>query len=387
MNGKKILGVSLNVFLLGVVSFLNDMSSEMIAPVIPSYLTEVLRAGKLASGSIMGLIESASSLFKVLFGYFSDRFRKRKAFVFTGYALSTASKSLLAFSRGWADFLALRLLDRTGKGIRTAPRDALIAESSLGETGRSFGFHRMMDTLGAVAGPLVAVLLLGLFAYLPREVIYRRIFLISAVPGLASLLIIAFLVKDTGGEVRKKIKGVSALKSRSLQLFLVVIAIGTLGRYSYAFTLWKAEALGYSLLQSSAFYALFNLAYALTAYPIGIYSDRVSKKKLIGVGFLLSGLASLCFAFAGGILLLTLAFLLYGLYMAVIDTVPRAYMSELAGEGEKGTVIGAYHTVVGLFAFPASAIAGFLWSAYSLTYSFLFASAMSLTAFILLLLS
>lgn len=387
MNGKKILGVSLNVFLLGVVSFLNDMSSEMIAPVIPSYLTEVLRVGKLASGSIMGLIESASSLFKVLFGYFSDRFRKRKAFVFTGYALSTASKGLLAFSRGWADFLALRLLDRTGKGIRTAPRDALIAESSLGETGRSFGFHRMMDTLGAVAGPLVAVLLLGLFAYLPREVIYRRIFLISAVPGLASLLIIAFLVKDTGGEVRKKIKGVSALKSRSLQLFLVVIAIGTLGRYSYAFTLWKAEALGYSLLQSSAFYALFNLAYALTAYPIGIYSDRVSKKKLIGVGFLLSGLASLCFAFAGGILLLTLAFLLYGLYMAVIDTVPRAYMSELAGEGEKGTVIGAYHTIVGLFAFPASAIAGFLWSAYSLTYSFLFASAMSLTAFILLLLS
>ncbi|GAB6136143.1 MFS transporter [Thermococcus prieurii] len=381
---KRVFGISWNVFLLGIVSFLNDMSSEMIAPIVPAYLTEVLKVGKLAGGSIMGLIESASSLFKVLFGYFSDRFRKRKAFVFTGYALSTLSKGLLAFSRGPLDFLALRLLDRTGKGIRTAPRDALIAESSNGKTGKSFGFHRMMDTLGAVAGPLVAVLLIGLLSYLPRETLYRRIFLLSAVPGLLSLLIIALFVGDRGGEVKRKIAAVSSLRSRSLQLFLAVVAIGTLGRYSYAFTLWKAEELGYTVLQGSAFYALFNLIYALSAYPIGVYSDRVSKKALIGVGFLLSALASLCFAFARDLAVLLLAFVLYGLYMAVIDTVPRAYMAELAGEGEKGTVIGAYHTVVGVFAFPASLIAGYLWSAYSLTYSFLFASAMAFLAFVLL---
>ncbi|MEO2151906.1 MAG: MFS transporter, partial [Thermococcus sp.] len=262
---RKVLGISWNVFLLGIVSFLNDMSSEMIAPIVPAYLTEVLKVGKLAGGSIMGLIESASSLFKVVFGYFSDRFRKRKAFVFTGYALSTLSKGLLAFSRGPLDFLALRLLDRTGKGIRTAPRDALIAESSNGKTGKSFGFHRMMDTLGAVAGPLVAVLLIGLLSYLPRETLYRRIFLLSSVPGLLSLVIIALFVKDRGGEVKKKITAISSLKSRSLQLFLAVVAIGTLGRYSYAFTLWKAEELGYTVLQSSAFYALFNLIYALSA--------------------------------------------------------------------------------------------------------------------------
>ena len=133
MRKRKVFGISWNVFLLGIVSFLNDMSSEMIAPIVPAYLTEVLKVGKLAGGSIMGLIESASSLFKVLFGYFSDRFRKRKAFVFTGYALSTLSKGFLAFSRGPLDFLALRILDRVGKGIRTAPRDALIAESSNGK--------------------------------------------------------------------------------------------------------------------------------------------------------------------------------------------------------------------------------------------------------------
>ncbi|WP_457742322.1 MFS transporter [Thermococcus sp.] len=384
MAEKKVLGVGWNVFILGIVSFLNDMSSEMIAPIVPAYLTEVLKAGKLASGSIMGLIESSSSLFKVLFGYFSDKFRRRKAFVFTGYALSTLAKALLAFSRGWLDFLALRLLDRTGKGIRTAPRDALIAESSNGKTGKSFGFHRMMDTLGAVAGPLVAVFLLSVLAYLPKETLYRRIFLFSAVPGLLSLVIIALFVRDKGGEVRKKIAGISSLRSRSLQLFLLVVAIGTLGRYSYAFTLWKAEELGYTVLQGSAFYALFNLIYALSAYPIGLYSDRMSKRVLISVGFLLSALASLCFAFATGLVLLITAFVLYGLYMAVMDTVPRAYMAELAGEGEKGTVIGAYHTVVGVFAFPASLIASYLWSAYSLTYSFLFASMMAFLAFILL---
>jgi len=378
-------GVSWNIFLLGIVSFPNDMSSEMVAPVIPAYLTEVLMAGKLASGSMMGAIESASSLFKVAFGYFSDRFKRRKAFVFTGYALSTASKGLLAFSKGRPDFLLLKLLDRTGKGIRTAPRDALIAESSNGKTSKSFGFHRMMDTLGAVAGPLVAVLLLGALTYLPRGTLYRWIFLLSALPGLLSLAIIALLVRDRGREIKKKVTGVSALRSRSLQLFLVVIAIGTLGRYSYAFTLWKAQELGYTVLQGSAFYALFNLIYALSAYPVGIYSDRVGKKTLIGVGFLLSALASLCFAFARTLAFLLVAFVLYGLYMAVMGTVPRAYMAEFARDYEKGTVIGTYHTIVGVFASPASIIAGYLWGAYSLTYSFLFASSMSFLAFTLFL--
>ncbi|WP_010478658.1 MFS transporter [Thermococcus zilligii] len=382
---KKILGISWNVFVLGLVSFLNDMSSEMINPVIPKYLTDVLRTGELLGGTLMGAIESLSSLFKVAFGYISDRFRKRKVFIFAGYALSTFAKGALAFTRYWWDFLSLRVLDRVGKGIRTAPRDALIAESSEeGKTGKSFGFHRMMDTLGAVAGPLAGIGLLYLMRGVEIERAYRYLFLAAAVPGLLSLFLILFLLKEGGHEVRKKITGVSALKSRNLRLFLLVIAVGALGRYSYAFTLWKAGELGYSLEGEMAFYALFNLMYALSAYPVGVYSDRVGKKRLITVGFLISALASLAFAYARGPGTLVLAFLLYGVSIAIGDTVPGAYMADLAEDFEKGTVIGAYHTVFGIFVFPASVIAGWLWQGYSLTYSFLYAALMNLLAFVMM---
>lgn len=381
----KVFGISWNVFLLGIVSFLNDMSSEMISPIVPSYLTDVLGEGKLISGSIMGAIESMSSLFKVAFGYVSDRFRKRKAFVFIGYALSTLAKGALAFTRSWWDFLTLRALDRIGKGIRTAPRDALIAESSeKGKSGKSFGFHRMMDTLGAVAGPLVAIGLLKLLEGLPVEKAYRYVFLLSAVPGLISLFVILFFVKDRGAEVKKKITGISTLRDRNLQLFLAVVAVGALGRYSYAFTLWKAKELGYTVVQGMAFYALFNTIYALSAYPIGLYSDRFGKKKMITVGFGVAALASLSFAYASNFASLLAAFVLYGLYIAIEDTVPRAYMADLAKDYEKGTIIGAYHTVFGVFVFPASVIAGYLWKSHSLTYSFAFAAAMNLVALFLM---
>ncbi|WP_297505182.1 MFS transporter [Thermococcus sp.] len=382
---KKIFGVSWNVFLLGIVSFLNDMSSEMIMPVMPSYLMEVLDAGKLLSGSVMGAIESMSSLFKVAFGYVSDRFRKRKVFVFAGYALSTLAKGALALTRYWWDFLLLRAVDRIGKGVRTAPRDALIAESSeRGKTGKSFGFHRMMDTLGAVAGPLVAIGLIELLRGLPSETMYRYIFLLSAVPGVISLFVIILFVKDRGGEVKRKIKGISTLKNRNLQLFLAVVAIGALGRYSYAFTMWKAQELGYSVVQSIAFYALFNLIYALSAYPLGVYSDTFGKKRMITLGFGVAALAALAFAYARDFYTLIAAFVLYGLYIAIEDTIPRAYMADLAREYEKGTIIGAYHTVFGIFVLPASVIAGWLWGSYSLAYSFTFAAAMNVIAMLLM---
>ncbi|MFA4718640.1 MFS transporter [Pyrococcus kukulkanii] len=388
MKERKIFGISWNVFLLGIVSFLNDMSSEMIMPIVPTYLTDVLGIGKALSGSIMGLIESLSSLFKVLFGYFSDRFRKRKAFVALGYTLSALAKGSLAFISSWWEFVALRVVDRIGKGIRTAPRDALIAESSeKGKTGKAFGFHRMMDTLGAVAGPLVAMGLLAIFSQLPRVVAYKRIFIISAIPGLIGVLIVLLFVVDKGGEVKKKIKGISALRSRNLQLFLVIVAIGALGRYSYAFTLWKVEELGLTVMQGLGFYALFNLIYALSAYPLGAYSDKIGKRKLITIGFGIAALASVAFAFARNALELALAFILYGIYIAIEDTIPRAYMADLAKEFEKGTVIGAYHTVFGIFVFPASVIAGILWQTYSLTYAFLYAAAMNALAMILMVLT
>ena len=385
MKERKIFGISWNVFLLGIVSFLNDMSSEMIAPIVPTYLTDVLGVGKAASGSIMGLIESLSSLFKVVFGYVSDLFRKRKIFVAFGYLLSTVSKGALAFTRSWWDFLTLRVLDRVGKGIRTAPRDALIAESSeKGKSGKSFGFHRMMDTLGAVAGPLVAMGLLAFLKSYPLERTYRHIFLLSAAPGIVGVLLVLFLVKDKGEEVKKKVKGISALKSRNLRMFLVIVALAALGRYSYAFTLWKAKELGYSVLQGLGFYAVFNAIYALSAYPIGYYSDKVNKKAVITVGFGVAALASLLFAYSKSLSMLLLAFVFYGVYIAIEDTIPRAYMADLAGEFEKGTVIGAYHTVFGIFVFPASVIVGYLWQTYSLKVGFVYAATVNLLAMLLM---
>ncbi|AAL80730.1 MFS transporter [Pyrococcus furiosus DSM 3638] len=385
---RKIAGISWNVFLLGLVSFLNDMSSEMIAPIVPTYLTDVLHIGKALSGSIMGLIESLSSLFKVLFGYISDKFRRRKVFVALGYTLSAASKGGLAFINNWWEFVGLRILDRVGKGIRTAPRDALIAESSEeGRTGKSFGFHRMMDTLGAVAGPLVSIALLVLLSNLPVVKAYRAIFLLSALPGLVGVFLVLLFVKDKGREVKKVIKGISTLRSKELQLFLLVVAIGALGRYSYAFTLWKAEELGLSVVQGLSFYALFNLIYAFSSYPLGIYSDKIGKRKLITLGFGIAALASLTFAFAKDIITLGLAFILYGVYIAIEDTIPRAYMADLAKEFEKGTVIGAYHTVFGILVFPASVISGLLWQKYSLEYAFIYATIMNMTALVLMIIT
>jgi MFS family permease len=224
-----------------------------------------------------------------------------------------------------------------------------------------------------------------LLAGFSKETAYRYVFLLSAVPGIVALFVIFLFVKDKGKKVKKKITGISALRDRSLQLFLTVVAIGTLGRYSYAFTLWKAEELGYTVIQGMAFYALFNLIYALSAYPIGSYSDRFGKKRMITLGFGVAALASLAFAYARDLPSLLAAFTLYGLYIAIEDTVPRAYMADLAREYEKGTVIGAYHTVFGVFVFPASVIAGWLWKSYSLTYSFLFSALMNAVALVLML--
>lgn len=374
-----------NVILLGLVSLLNDMSSEMIAPIVPGYLIDVLRLKEITSGVIVGLIESLSSILKVLFGYLSDKFRNRKFFVGAGYFLSTFSKAMLGFTKGWFDFLFFKILDRVGKGIRTAPRDALIAESVTGRSsGRAFGFHRMMDTFGAVLGPLVALVILS-FLKTGRDSSYRTVFFLSAVPGIIAVMIIVFFVKDTGVKVKKKIKGLLSVGKGEIKYFLVVVAVGALGRYSYAFILWKARSLGYSLLDNLLFYALFNVVYAIFSYPAGILSDIFGKKRLIMSGFAVGALASLTFYMAKGLAMLIFAFVLYGIYVAIDDTVPVSFMADIAGAIEKGTVIGTYHTVFGIFVFPASVIAGYLWQTCSIDIAFIFSAVVSFLAFLMML--
>jgi len=355
-------------------------------PIIPGYLTSVLGTSKILSGSIMGLIESFSSLFKVIFGYISDKFKRRKLFISIGYAISTISKGLLAFTNFWWDFLLLRTLDRIGKGIRTAPRDALIASSSKdNKTGGAFGFHRMLDTFGAILGPLVTLIFLEKIKNYPITIGYKLIFLASSVPGLIAILIIIFFIKDKNSQIKRTIKDISALKDPNIKLFFIVIAIGALGRYSYAFTIWKAQELKYSIFQTIGFYAFFNLIYALSSYPFGIYSDKFGKKYIMILGFFISVLASLIFSTAKDIGSLLLAFTLYGFYSAIEDTIPRAYLAEVAKGFEKATVIGTYHTVFGIFVFPASLICGWLWQQKGIDYAFLYSAIMSSLAMFLML--
>jgi len=363
-----------NVLILGFVSLLNDASSEMILPIVPLFLTDILKASKLASGSIMGLIESCSSLFKVAFGYASDKMKRRKFFVTIGYLLSMVSKAALAFSISAIDFLILRLIDRTGKSIRTAPRDAIIAESG-GKMGRSFGFHRMLDTLGAVIGPLMAISILSLIGITEKSI--RSIFLFSAIPAFFGVTFLYF-VKDTGKTVNRVV--VSSIKSREMQLILLSIFIASLGRYSYAFTLWRAEELGYNIIQGIIFYTIFNIVYSLTAYPIGAISDVVGKKSIIMAGFILFGFSSLLFAFTQSWEIFMLAFILYGVSVAIEDTIPRAYISDLASDSDKGTVLGIYHTVYGSAVFPASVIVAFFWQEFNLSWGFLYAVFMNFAA-------
>ena len=368
---------------LGVVSFLNDMSSEMIIPLIPGYLLDVLKVKELTGGIIVGLIESLSSILKVLFGYLSDRFNQRKIFVALGYAVSTVSKAFLGFSRNWLEFILLRICDRIGKGIRTAPRDALIAESVNSGTGEAFGFHRMLDTFGAVAGPIIAVLLIILFGTFSLSD-YKYLFLFSAIPGFLAVALVIMFVKEGRPKKLKKKISFSLPKRKEIVFFLGVVAVGTLGRYSYAFTLWKLKSSGYLLIESLLFYSFFNLIYAVGSYPFGLLSDVFGKKRVFAGGYLLGGLASLLFIFAVNKYLFIFAFLLYGLYTAVMDTVPVSFMAEIAGN-EKGTAIGIYHFVSGIFLFPASAIAGFLWQSYSINAAFFLAAVFNIAAFSLLL--
>ncbi len=374
-----------NILLLGIVSFLNDISSEMIMPIIPGYLTQVLGIDKLLSGLIMGLVDGLSSLLKVFFGYLSDKLSNRKFFVFLGYLVSTVSKAGLALTNFWWDFLLLRISDRIGKGIRTAPRDALIAKSTVNyKTGRAFGFHRMMDTVGAILGPLMAIGLIESFKKYPSVEGYKYIFLISAIPGLLALILIFFFIKDKKETVSKKLTNISTLKDTQLILFLTVVGISALGRYSYAFTLWKSQSMGYTTAQNIGFYALFNIIYAISSYPFGILSDIIGKKRIITIGFAIATIASLTFSYARGFKGLIAAFVLYGLYIAIEDTIPRAYLADMAQKFEKATIIGSYHTVFGVFVLPASIISGWLWQHYNIDWVFLYASSMSFIAMILM---
>jgi MFS family permease len=358
MKNKYLKGISANILLLGIVSFLNDLSSDMIMPILPMFITALGGAG-LIVGLIGGLRDSISSILKVFAGYWSDKSGKRKIFVSSGYLTSALFKLFLAFSKIWQHILVFASLERIGKGLRTAPRDAIIADSMPKERGKGFGIHRSMDTSGAVAGSIVVFLLFWFFGFN-----FKSIILIAAILAFLSLIPLYFVKegKREPEDITLKI-GLKNLPP-SLKLFILISGTFALANFSYMFFILRAQefftgklSIGIPIL----LYILFNIFYAVFAVPFGRLSDKIGRRKVIVFGYLLFSLTSLGFAFFNSLTAFIVLFALYGMVYAIVDGNQRAYVSDLSSEELRGTALGTFHTTIGLTALPASLIAGFLW--------------------------
>jgi MFS family permease len=352
-----------NVTVMGIVSLLTDASSEMVYPVLPLFLANVLGAPVSAIGLIESLAEAAASFMKVGSGWLSDRVGRRKPLIALGYTLSNLTKPVLALSQVWPVVLLLRVADRVGKGIRTAPRDALIAESSTeAGRGRAFGVHRALDTVGAAIGPLVAWAVLTL-----SPGAYRTVFLISAIPGTIAILVVFLAVRDAGRHA-KPAGGVGvSFKdfSKPLMVFTAISFVFGLANSSDALLILRAQDLGAPAAVIPLMYVVFNLVAAALATPLGTRSDTVGRRRLILFGFLGYGVVYLGFALARSAVSPWLLFALYGIPYAATEGMTRAYVIDLAGPEKRATVLGAYTFVLGLAALPASFMAGLLWDGVS----------------------
>ncbi len=373
-------GISPNVILLSVVSFLNDLSSEMIMPILPMFLLS-LGGGGQTVGLVSGFRDAVSNILKIFFGYWSDRTGHRKAFVYGGYFVSSIFKLLLATSRAWPSAVVFSGLERIGKALRTAPRDAIIAESMATQRGKGFGVHRSLETTGAVLGAVGAFVL---FWFLHLS--FRNIVLIAGVIGFAALLPIHFVSEPRGRAQNITLKlGIAALPP-PLRLFILVASIFTLGNFSYMFFVLKAGTLFPGRFSQAApilLYAMFNIVYSLLAAPLGILSDRIGREKVIVFGYFLFAVTAAGFAFFHSPAAFVILFVLYGVYQAAIDGTQRAFVADLAREGLKATALGTFYTATGLAALPGGLLAGFLWERFSPEVTFLYGAALGLLSALL----
>ena len=376
-------GLTANVVVLGVVSLFTDISSEMILPILPFFLTQVLLANALILGLVEGLSESVVSFMKIFSGRLSDAAGKRKRFVATGYGLSTAMKVLFPFAGSWPEFLGMRVLERTGKGIRDAPRDALLTESTPAETrGKAFGFHRSMDTSGAIAGPVVTlVLLTTVGAAMTVEGSYRMILFLAAIPAVISVLIVMFVKEPTREPsppkpLRVTFHGIP----RPLLVFIGIASLFSLADFSYAFLLLRAvpqSGTQQAIIQAILLYVLFNIVYAANAFPAGILSDRVGRKPVVLVGYVLFVAMAVLLAVSTALIVLIVGFVLYGLAYGMAEGTQRALVADFAPPEIKATVLGAYHTSVGVVKLASGLVAGFLWVAVSPSATFAFGAVLA----------
>ena len=377
-----------NVLIATIASLLTDISSEMVVYLLPLFLTAVLNTPVAFIGLIEGVAETTSSLSKLFSGYFSDRLRTRKWFTVIGYGLSTLAKVTLAAARSWQAVFGARFADRLGKGIRTAPRDALIADSVDEKTrGAAFGFHRAGDTFGAFIGVGAAALIIFLTqqqsSLLTRQT-FDTIVIISLIPAALAVLVLIVGLREI------RATGQQPLLSFSLRgfdgrfkFFLVVVGVFTLGNSADAFIVLRAQDRGASVLTTLLMVMGFNLVYTLLAQPLGNLSDRVGRQRLLIIGWAVYALVYIGFALSQSALAIGVLWAVYGLYYALTEGAAKAFIADLVPTEKRGTAYGLYNAVVGLLALPASVLAGVLWQAIGAGAPFVFGAAMSLIAAIL----
>lgn len=367
-----------NIILLGITSLLTDISSEMVYPLLPIYLVSRLGASPAILGLIEGIAESLASLLKVFSGYFSDKIKVRKPFAILGYTGSALGKSLLYISSGWGMVLFARVIDRFGKGVRTAPRDALIADSAnIDKKGRAYGLHRAMDTLGACFG-----IILAYFFIRKTGGNYKSVFLISLIPAILGVAIL-FFVREKSAQIKESNRRLQfswrSLDKR-LKLFLIFSFIFTLGNSSNQFLLLRAKDAGNGLAQVILFYLAYNIIYFLTSYPAGRLSDKIGRKKLLVAGYFFYGVVYLGFALNPAQGMFWSLFCLYGVYMGITDGVEKALVVDMAPVNLRATTIGLHATLIGAGLLPASLFAGFLWKFFGAAAPFYFGSFMGIFA-------
>lgn len=385
-----------NVVAIGVVSLFNDASSEIVYPLLPIFLSSVLGASAGAIGVIEGAAESISSLLKLFAGYFSDRLGKRKALVVFGYSLANLARPFLAFAQSWYQVLAIRLTDRVGKGLRTAPRDALIADAVVVERrGLAFGFHRAMDHTGAVIGPLVGYLLVFLFAAnrdSPTAHDFTKIFLVASIPGLFAVLVAAVFVRES----RPRAENDQAPTSQRPQLswrsfdsnfkrFLLVVALFTLSNSSDAFLLLRARGAGVSVVAIPLLWAAHHLSKVLSSLWGGDLSDRVGRRKLIIAGWTLYAAVYAGFAFVTSAPAVWVLFLVYGIYFGLAEGAEKALVADLVRADQRGTAYGFYNLAFSVTVLPASVLMGAVWDWRGPTTAFLVSTALGALAALLML--
>ncbi len=407
-------GITKNVFVLGITSFLTDFSTELSYPLLPVFLTTILGTGAVFVGLIEGIAESTASILKLFSGWLSDKLNRRKALVIGGYGLSGLTRPIIAISTmGW-HILTARFVDRIGKGIRTSPRDALIADSTNpDQRGKAFGFHRAMDHAGAVVGPLVAFIIISAMVFgsnvfidifknpsgtIPlmgeigsniSERSFRIIFWIASIPAIFAVLVLAIFVKEIRRDEKTSQPPAFTLKpfDRYFKRFLPIIILFTLGNSSDAFLILRAKSLGVATLFVPILWVVLHVVKMLSSMPGGMWSDKAGRRKVIITGWGVYGLIYLGFAYARQEWHIWALFALYGIYFGLTESAEKAFVADLVPSDLRGTAYGVYNFAIGIAALPASLLMGAIWDIFSPKIAFTFGAVIAIISMILILIA